>query len=96
LCDFNRKSKTSDLDRYTGDINNIVFVASTNINSYLARENKKLEECDYIPLRKEGVERHYKLCLEEMQITLKIALNKVSGQDLNTRLGTTDYKMEFI
>jgi hypothetical protein len=41
LCDFTRKSIISGLDKYTGDINAIDFIASTYINTYLIRENKK-------------------------------------------------------
>jgi hypothetical protein len=33
---------------------------------------------------------------KEMQSTLKVALNKLSSQDFNTKLGTTDYNKEFI
>ena len=157
LCDFTRKSIISDLDNFRKDIKAIDFIASTNINSYLLRENKKLVQCVYIPLRNEGVERLHELCCEEeterergklkrirmvivnfpiemieiaasydenvnedslgltnilikgemwkeldkvttkeLQSTLKVALNKISNQDFNTRLGTIDYNKEFI
>ena len=37
-----------------------------------------------------------KVTTKELQCTLKVALNKVSNQDFNTRLGTTVYNKEFI
>jgi hypothetical protein len=65
LCDFTRKSIIIDIDKFRGDIKAIDFIASTNIISYLVRENKKLVQCVYIPLRNEGVERLHELCCEE-------------------------------
>jgi hypothetical protein len=37
-----------------------------------------------------------KVTTKELQSTLMVALNKVSSQDFNTRLGTIDYNKEFI
>jgi zinc-binding in reverse transcriptase len=39
--------------------------ASTNIRTYLLRQNKKLVQCLYTPLRNEGIEKLHELCTEE-------------------------------
>ena len=157
LCDFTRRSIIRNCENYKGDTNAVNFIASTNINTFLLRENKKLLHCVYIPLRNEGVELLHEICCEEetergktrlkrirmvivnfpsemieiatsydenvnkdslglthiltkgeiwtemekvntkeLQRTLKVALNKISNQEFNTKLGTVDYNKKYI
>jgi hypothetical protein len=65
LCDYTRSTIVNNLDKYTGDVNAVNFIASTKINTYLLRERKKLVHCVYIPLRNEGIEFLHELCQEE-------------------------------
>jgi hypothetical protein len=37
-----------------------------------------------------------KVITKQLKIILKVTLKKVSSKDINTRLGTTNYKTEFI
>ena len=52
----------SDCEKYSGDINAVNFIASTKVDTFLLRENKKLVHCMYIPLKNEGVEMLHELC----------------------------------
>jgi hypothetical protein len=65
LCDYTRSTIVNNLDKFTGDVNAVNFIAATKINTYLLRKNKKLVHCVYIPLRNEGVESLFELCQEE-------------------------------
>jgi hypothetical protein len=62
LCDYTR-SKI--VNKYTGDVNAVNFIAATKINTYLLRENRKLVHCVYNPLRNEGIEYLHEICHEE-------------------------------
>jgi hypothetical protein len=42
LCDFMRQSIVESCDNYTVDTNTVNFIASTNINTFLLRENKNV------------------------------------------------------
>ena len=157
LCDYTRRTISNNLDKYTGDVNAVNFIAATKINTYLLRKNRKLVHCVYIPLRNEGMEFLHEICHEEeteidrarlkrirmiivniqsemvelattyneyinndsvslkyillkgeewreinnittkdLQRTLKVAKNRISNQDFNTKLGTIEYKKENI
>ena len=65
LCDYTRGTIGNSLDKYTGDVNAVNFIASTRINTYLLRKNKKFVHCVYIPLRNEGIELLHEICHEE-------------------------------
>ena len=65
LCDYTRKIIIGNSDKYSGDIRAVNFIASTKVDTFLLRENKKLVHCVYIPLRNEGVEMLHELCCEE-------------------------------
>jgi hypothetical protein len=65
LCDYTRSTLVNNLDKYTGDVNAVNFIAATKINTYLLRKNRKLVHCVYVPLRNEGLEFLHELCHEE-------------------------------
>jgi hypothetical protein len=53
------------MDKYTGDVNALNFMAATKNNTYLLRNNRKLVHCVYIPMRNEGMEFLHEICHEE-------------------------------
>jgi hypothetical protein len=65
LCDFTRRTILSNLDKYKREAHSVNFMASTKINTFLLRENKKLVHCIYIPLRNEGIKLMHEICQEE-------------------------------
>jgi hypothetical protein len=65
LCDYTRNIVVNNLDKYTGDVNAVNFIAATKINTYLLRKNSKLVHCVLIPLRNEGIEYLHEICHEE-------------------------------
>jgi hypothetical protein len=77
LCDYTRNTKVSSLDKYTGDVNAVNFIASTKINTYLLRKHRKLVHCVYIPLRNEEMEFLHELCNEEETERDKAKLKRI-------------------
>ena len=65
ICDYTRKSILSDPEKHSGNIIVTNLIASTDIKSYLLRENKRLAHCVYNPLRNEGIEWLHELCTEK-------------------------------
>jgi hypothetical protein len=93
---FTRKSLIRGLDRYTGDINAIDFIASTDMYSHLIRENKKLVNCVCIPFRNEGEERIHELCLKEKTAREKSKLKRIRMVVLNFRIEMIEIAASFI
>jgi hypothetical protein len=65
LCDYTRSTILNNLYIYSRDVNAVNFIASTKINTYLLRKNKKLAHYVFIPLRNEGMEFLHEICHEE-------------------------------
>ena len=65
ICDYTRESIKMDLERYVNNIIATNLIASINIRTYLLRQNKKLVQCLYTPLRNDGIEKLHELCTEE-------------------------------
>ena len=64
LCDFARKTVIENHIDAASDQLAVGFISSTNISTYLNRKNKKMLNCMFRPLKREGIETLSELCTQ--------------------------------
>ena len=64
LCDYARKKIIENISENEMDMRSINCIARTDISNYLFRKCKRMINCMYTPLKREGVTKLYELCTE--------------------------------
>ena len=64
LCDFFRKTIIENIDETREESLVKSFIGKTDISEYLLRKKKRMINCMYLPLKREGTDKLFELCTE--------------------------------